>query len=246
MFTMRYDNQFRSMKNKPLFHAMFNLSGGLKTAVLVVLIACGFGASAQRSRAMYSYGGSGGGTTNYGIIIGGDYDKPLSDLGEFYKPAPAFDIGVLKYVGDFTFSLNLGYHQYQPIQATSFYADSISSVSSSISNYSTISYYFGAIYNIALSDNVKFFFGANFGIYYNHYSSSDSADGEVTDSSDTHDEDLYIAPRGGLSFKLSDALDLNLQAKYNLFSPTGNTYDNPDVGHFYKSFATGISFSYRF
>lgn len=242
MFTKRCQNQYPVSKSVSLF----SKTSYLTAVLLAFLLFSGLNSMAQRSRAMYSYGGGGGGTSDYGLIIGGDYDKPLSDLGYYYKAAPAFDIGLLRYAGNFTFGVNIGYHQYQPIQATSFYTDSISSISTSISNYTTVSFYLSAIYNVNLTDDVRFFLGGNFGVYYNHYTSSETDSDTYSDSFDTRDEDIYIAPRAGFSFRIADALDLNLQAKYNLFTPTGNVNDNPDVGHFYKSFATGISFTYRF
>jgi hypothetical protein len=44
---------------------------------------------------------------------------------------------------------------------------------------------------------------------------------------------------------LIDVISLGLEAKYNFFSPSGNSATNPDVGTVYKSYAAGLVLTYK-
>lgn len=216
--------------------------------VFISIIMSALEASAQhRHDAWATFGGGGGGFSDsgYGLLFGAGYDVPAGDLGQTYKAAPAFDLAVVRYTGNFTFSTGLGYHAYQPKQATSTYNDGMGDTSSaSYSNYTVISLYVGAAYNVMLGESSKLYFGLNMGTYFTHYSVNSSS--AVLDlSADVSYENLYLAPRIGFEFPLSNRLSLGVEAKYNFFTPAGNTEDDPNVGHVYKTYAAGAALIFK-
>lgn len=228
--------------NQTIFH---NLLGKLlPLVILVCFMLTGFTAGAQHRHdawATFGGGGGGGGDSGYGISLGAGYDVPGSDLSQTYKAAPVFDLNVVRYVGHFTFNAGLGYHAYQPKQA-SFVSDDGTgdTVTTSFGNYTIVSVYAGAAYNVMLGESSKLYFGLNMGTYFTHYTVTTS--GSFLDfGGDISYENLYLAPRVGLELPLSGSLSVSFEGKYNLFTPAGSTANDPNVGHVYKSFSAGAA-----
>jgi hypothetical protein len=217
----------------------------------VLLLLCCFTANAQHRHdpwAHYGGGGGGGGSddSGYGITLNVDYDTPTGVLGPSFKSAPAFNIGVVHYLGSFTFNATLGYHSYSPKQAIFSYDDGAGSTGTiAYQPYSVFAVYVGAVYNLPLTDGVKLYAGLNWGIYATHYQ-FDQEDQFFSNSADLTEEDLYFAPKLGFNFSINDSMTLGIEGKYNFFTPEGSTDTNPDVGTVYKSYAAGVVLTYKF
>jgi len=195
-----------------------------------------------------TYGGGGNGSSaesGYAIAVNVDYDAPAGILANTFNPAPAFNIGVLHYLGNFTFNATIGYHVYNPKQAVFTYDDGAGGTGvASYDKYDVIAVYAGAVYNVQLAGTTRFYIGLNWGIYGTHYSYA-ATDQFSSNSIDLNEEQLYFAPKLGFNFILSGNISLGLEAKYNFFTPEGNSDTNPDVGTYYKSYAAGLMLTYK-
>lgn len=207
-----------------------------------------FKAEAQhRHDAWATYGGgwSGGSDAEYGISVGAGYDVPSGDLSQTYKAAPAFDLNVVRYVGNFTFNTGLGYHAYKAKQPSFAYDDGMGdTTTASYGNYTVVSIYAGAAYNVIFGEGSRLYFGLNMGTYFTHYSFNITSQ-SYSDDENVGYENLYLAPKIGLEFPLSGKISLGLEAKYNFFTPAGNTNDDPNVGHVYKTYAAGAALIFK-
>jgi len=226
-------------------------SAKISFAVTLSLVIFSIGnANAQHRRDPWAhYGGGGGGGTvtyeGYAIAVSTDYDVPLGDLGTIYKGAPAFNLNLLTYRGDFTFNAGLGYHSYQPKSDSLIYDDGSGGYGSvSYKPFSVVSIYAGAAYNLQVDEGLRFYLGANIGAYYTHFSfeSSDQFGGA---SADISEQEVYLAPKFGFHWMLNSNVGVGLEAKYNLFSPSGNSQDNARVGIVYKSYAVGATLIFK-
>ena len=215
-----------------------------------------FNATAQRSSAMLSYGG-GGSDSKFGIEIGSGLDVPIGTLKDNYKSAPYFDGGFLYYLKDFTFGINAGYRSF-PAKVGSYTEtdDSGNSITTSVSKFSSIKLYASAVYNVNINDDLLVFGGFNIGSYISTYgyTASQAASGDnYYSSSHPTEEEGYIAPKIGLGIKLTDELQLNISANYNLFFTGSYSYNySTDYGSsstsatWYQSASAGASLTYRF
>jgi hypothetical protein len=210
--------------------------------------------SAQAQHHSYSGlsygGGSNGDGSNWGISILGGYDVPTGDLGTTFKAAPTFGIGVKHNYGDFTFNVNIGFVSYKP-KLDTFYFDATDKTAGYIKydNYSSLEFYVGAAYNIAIGDQAKFYFGLDLGSYYNYFS-YDSNDGIGENAANTYNEASYVAPKLGINFMLNDNLSLGIEGKYNFTfsssSGSGNAYDYGYSTTTNKSYSGNLVLTYNF
>jgi len=218
----------------------------LLAVFFVFLVFSGFRADAQLHKDPWANYGGGSSDSGYGISLSAEYDAPAADLATTFKPAPALNLGVVRSFGDFTFNATLGYHVYSPKQAVFYYDDGAGGQGTIVyQNYPVYAFYVGAVYNLQLSDAVKLYAGLNWGLYYTHYA-YDAEDQFSSNSIDLNEEELYVAPKIGLTYLLGGQISLGIEAKYNFFTPEGNSDTSPDVGTVYKSYAAGVVLTYRF
>ncbi|WP_343111968.1 hypothetical protein [Mucilaginibacter sp.] len=203
----------------------------------------------HRSTAALTYGGgsNGGGDfeSGYGITFGLGYDLPLGYLKDIYKPAVSYNLGVSRFLGDFTVGLNVGYHAYKPKDGLiSVEVDNGQNVDQQTIDYTGIfskfkvfEGYASAVYNVDVADGVKINCGLNLGGYYTEniipYFTSD----ETVVPLEQHLRNFYVAPRLGAVFMLSDQIALTLDGKYNFFTPMTKSQYDTGSGTFYTSMA---------
>jgi hypothetical protein len=205
----------------------------LLLTVFITAFCTSFNANAQyrRQTGNLTYGGGsnggGGDGDGWGIIVTAGYDKPTGDFGTTFSGAPAFSLGVVHNLGDFTFNANIGYVSYKPKQDTIFVDPTDPSLGYfQYGHFTSIEIYAGVAYNVSL-DPAKLYFGIDVGSYYNSFSYSTS-DASIGGSSSGQQEG-YIAPKVGFKFPVSDNISIGLEGKYNIMlsssSGTGDSYD---------------------
>ncbi|KLT64772.1 MULTISPECIES: hypothetical protein [Pedobacter] len=189
-----------------------------------------------------------------GVQIGADYDSPLGELKYIYKPAISPNISVLLSQNDrFSANITVGHHVYQP-RAEAFYYlldDGENYGIDTFTQYKVTSIYLGFLYHIRFTDVIKGLAGLNFGIYKTDYETT-STDPYQSSFTGIADRNVYIAPKLGVSFAITESIALNVLAKYNLYSPTGNN-DNftpaifhKDLGKVFTAWSVGTGISYQF
>lgn len=196
-------------------------------------------------------GGSNGDGSNWGISVLGGYDIPTGDLGTTFKAAPTFGVSVKHNLGDFTFNANIGFVSYKP-KLDTFYNDPTDKTAGYIKydNYSSLQFFVGGAYNVAIGDQAKFYFGLDLGSYYNYFSyvSNDGLYGY--DAGNSTDEESYVAPKLGINFNVSDNISLGVEAKYNFLfassSGSGDAYDYGYVTTVNKTFSGNLVLTYNF
>jgi hypothetical protein len=226
-----------------------NLLKGFLTVLVVLLVLSVLQADAQRRKDPWShYGGGGGGSSSesgYAMMLNIDYDTPAGTLGNTFNAAPALNLGVLRYLGSFIFNATIGYHAYNPKQAIFSYDDGAGGTGTVVyDKYTVFAIYAGAVYNLKLADGVGLYAGMNWGVYATHYAYN-AVDQFSASSANLNEEDLYFAPKLGFNAMLNDRIGLGIEAKYNFFSPSGNSSTNPDAGTIYKSYAAGLVLTYK-
>jgi hypothetical protein len=191
--------------------------------------------------------------SKFSISVGTDYDAPVGNLSYTFKPTLNFNLNLLEHSGDFTGSISFGYHAYKPKLDTFYYQLSREGETGSPLEYGKIHYqeftayslYLGLVYNVDITEQLKVYSGINLGAYYTHLGSYQS---DFMGKGDTnfHEQELYIAPRLGFNFMLTDHVGIGLEGKYNFFAPTGKAQYNDRVGTLYNSYATGLRVIYSF
>jgi hypothetical protein len=195
------------------------------------------------AKAQYNYVGGGG---RYGVGLMAGYDVPVGNLSYTFKPAISYGLSAFSYHGDFTASLTIGYHAYQPKLDTFYYqVDATDYGTVHYDNFTVVSLYLGGAYNLQITDGLKGYAGLNFGIYYTRMAFH-SSDLYVNDTENLNEQDLYLAPKLGLTYALNDNISLGVEAKYNSFAPTGQKQDNPLVGTIYSSYTGTFILTYNF
>ena len=231
-----------------MYHNFNALQKKLTKALVLTCFALLIYSSAQAQRGYYS--GYGGSESNWGISIIGGYDVPTGDMGTTFKAAPTFGVSVKHNYGDFTFNANIGYVSYKP-KLDTFYYDPTDKTAGYIKydNFSSLQFYVGAAYNIAISDQAKFYFGIDLGSYYNYFSYVSNA-GLGYDAASSSNEESYFAPKLGINFMLNDNLSLGIEGKYNfLFSSSSGSGDAYDYGYTTttnKSYSGNLVLTYNF
>jgi hypothetical protein len=234
------------------FKACFSKNKLYAKSILILVFACFFSATMaqHRSRAALTYGGgsNGGGEgfeSGYGIAFGIGYDAPLGYLKDIYKPAIAYNLGISRFLGNFTIGLNAAYHAYKPKDGLiTVEVDGSEGADPQVTDYSNIftklkvfEGYASAVYNIDVADGVKLNGGLNLGGYYTvnvvPYFTSD----ETVVPLEQHLRNFYVAPRLGFVFLVSDQIALTLDGKYNFFAPTAKSQYDTGTGTFYTTVA---------
>jgi hypothetical protein len=223
----------------------------LKTVFILMFVCCFGTAMAQhRSHEALTYGGGSGGSnfdSGYGITFGAGIDAPLGNLKSIYKPAVDYSLGVTHFMGNFTVSLNLGYHNYKPkddvVSQTDIAVDDVPVTI--FSNYKVYSGYAGIAYNVDLSENARLYGGANIGGYHTHYAYLlVDPNGDYV-SANLRNINFYIAPRLGVMFAATNHVGISLEAKYNFFAPLKES-ESQSSGTFYTAVAGLAGVTYRF
>lgn len=234
-----------------LFKASFSKQKLYTKSILILIFACFFNtAIAQhRSNAALTYGGgsNGGGDfeSGYAITFGLGYDLPLGYLKDIYKPAVAYNLGVSRFLGNFTVGLNVGYHAYKPKDGLiSLEVDNGETVDQQAIDYTSIfskfkvfEGYASAVYNVEIADGVKINGGLNLGGYYTeNIFPYFTADDNIVPL-EQHLRNFYVAPRLGAMFLVSDQIAITIDGKYNFFAPMTKTQYDTGSGSFYTSMA---------
>jgi len=184
--------------------------------------------------------------SRYGISIGTDYDKPVGNLSYTFKPAINYNLNLLHHYDNFTVSVSAGYHAFKPKLDTFYYQVSDTEYGTAhYENFTVYSFYLGATYDLALSDQLKIYTGINLGMYYTHFALQ-STDFMIHDTEDLHEQDAYFAPRLGFTYMINDNIGIGLEGKYNFFAPTGQKQYNDRVGTLYNSYSAGVRLMFNF
>jgi hypothetical protein len=231
---------------------LFRFKSSLKSFPIVLfaaLIFSGYHANAQRrnNSGLQYGGGSNGGFSDsgYGISMNVDYDAPTSDLGNIYMRAPAYNLSLLYYRSGFTFNATLGYHVYKPKQSAFYYDDGSGGFGTvTYDNYPVYAVYAGGAYNLQLDELFRVYAGLNFGLYFTHFAYH-AVDQFSESTADLNEQQVYIAPKAGFTYMINYHLGVGMEAKYNFFSPSGNSETNPLVGTVYRSYAFGVVLTYN-
>ena len=180
--------------------------------------------------------------SQYGVSIGTDYDVPVGNFSYTFKPAINYNLNLFHHYGDFTASFSAGYHIYKPKADTFYYQKSETDYGKiQYQNFPVYSFYLGATYDLALTEQLKAYGGINMGIYYTHYVF------QSTDfDADLNEQDLYLAPRLGISYMLTNNVGIGIEGKYNFFAPTGDARYDDRVGTLYNSYSVGFRLIYNF
>lgn len=191
--------------------------------------------------------------SKFGLQLNADYDVPLGRLSFTYKPAIAPSLSLLYFTDDnFTINGTIGLFTYKP-KAEEFYYLTGTDPGYGIdtfSDYKVKFAYLGFVYNLSLTDYIKGFAGINFGAYYINYETT-TTDYQISSYSGFADKDVYFSPKLGFSLDVGDNLLLSVQAKYNIFTPTGVNSNltpafNKELGKIYNSYSAGFGLAYKF
>lgn len=188
----------------------------------------------------------------WGVQVGVDYDTPLKKLSEVYKPATTFNVSAIQMDDNSSLEFTLGFINFQP-KAEQFYYSTDAGINDGIatfSNFKITSAYIGWQHYFRLHEYISLAAGFNFGAYFSKQEST-YVDNRFNSTNNIENTNVYFAPKTGICFNLTPSLLLNLQARYNLFAPTGKRDDlmpmfNSDLGTVYQSWSTGISIAYLF
>jgi hypothetical protein len=225
---------------KKLYTALF--SAPLFTKVLSVALVIAI-CSISTVKAQYYGGGS---DLQYGVSVGADYDAPVGNFAYTFKPAINYNLNLLRHDGNFTSSISFGYHVYKPKMDTFYYAATSSDYGTvEYQNFTVVSFYLGGTYDYPVSDQLKVYAGVNFGVYSTHLAFQ-SANFLEDDNEDLHEQNFYLAGRLGFTYMLTDNVGVGIEAKYNFFTPAGDSEDDAQVGTTYFTWSAGLRLTYNF
>lgn len=218
---------------------------GISLIIGLVFLATLSAQAQHRTNQGLTYGG--GGSDNpgdgFGVAINGGYDMPSGDLGKVYKSAPTFGFSLVDNFGDLTLSATVNLVTYKPkIDTVYYYAANQTIGSIAYADNKIMEYYLGASYNIQVDDGLKFYIGANVGIYSDKVAFHTQDVYEDTQFSKTYNE-LYYAPKLGFTFAVDDNFSVSPGARYNFFKPSGN---NNQYVTSNKSLTLGVTLMYIF
>ena len=189
----------------------------------------------------------------YGVQVGSAFDTPIGQLAYTFKPTVAFHLDVLRFYEDENKTVNftIGYNTFKPKEEIFYFlTDGEPGYGTTVySDYKIIPAYLGWMKFFNFSEQMRFGLGFNFGAYFSHFTTESQNGGT---SSDISDINAYIAPKTGLSYDFSNYLQINLQAKYNFFAPTGKNdartpaFNDGRVGTIYRSWSSGLALAYKF
>ncbi|GAB2701314.1 hypothetical protein GCM10027037_28100 [Mucilaginibacter koreensis] len=229
-----------------------NLNFAFKTAVFILLVLAGSAAQAQYNTMRMNFDGNSS-QSGFGLTGGVNIDVPMHNLKEIYKASPSGEVGLQYYYNNWVFGLHGSYRVLQPKQSTFYEADQYGTVYSATSFGSYVSYgfYLSAMYQFPINPKVRLVAGINSGNYFSSYKfiSLDAVSG-ATFSGSASEPQGYIAPKLGLSFRLTEDVSLGVHTQYNVFGNYSYSYNSregaSESGTIYTSWASGVSLSYRF
>ncbi|RCH54181.1 hypothetical protein DJ568_12820 [Mucilaginibacter hurinus] len=187
--------------------------------------------------------GTGGNNLGWGVALNIGYDIPAHNLKETFKATPTYGVSILKTFKAFTFNLSAGYHAYNAKKETvAYFPEDPASPVYLQKPLKVYAFYAGGAYNINLSE-MTFYAGANIGAYFTR-SVYQQIDGVVRTTVTTTEQNVYFAPKLGLTYPVTEKVGLGVEGKYNFFIPRGQ----PDQGGLisYSSYAANIVLSYSF
>ena len=180
------------------------------------------------------------------VSVSADYDVPIARFAYVFKPAIAYTLHLKTFHDNFIYNYSIGYEVFKPKVDTFYYrVNDTGFGTQTFQNFTSVSAYIGVAYNIRATKRFWIYGGLNMGAYFTHYVDH-SVDQFVDSSEDFHEEDLYIAPKIGITYVLSTNVLLSYESKYNLFAPLGQTSDNGRVGTLYNTIGNGISITFKF
>lgn len=188
--------------------------------------------------------------SSYGVQLGADYDVPIGKFSDNYKPVTAYHVDVLWFADEATKTINFtfGYNTFKPKEDIFYFLNTSEEGYGSIvySDYKAYTAYIGWMRNFALTEKLKVGAGFNLGAYISHYINKGPNLYE-----DFGDINAYLAAKTGFSYDVSDHIQLNVQAKYNGFSPTGKNDPrtpmfNGRIGTVNYTWSSGLAIAYKF
>jgi hypothetical protein len=200
--------------------------------ILVFTCFLGTAMAQRRSHEALTWGGGGGGASNfesgYAVSLGLGVDAPMNYLKDIYKPSITYGVGVMRFMGKFTLSLNASYYNYKPKAAydQSIILNETGEVTNAdgaypfiFSDYTVWTGYLSAVYNIDIADGARFYGGVNLGGYYTQYAFINFDPNALDPAANLRTKNFYVAPRLGLIFTVADHIGLSLNSSYNFYAP---------------------------
>lgn len=214
--------------------------------ISIIFLCFCFNADAQRRNDPWLQYGGGYTESGFAVAAGSYYDSPLGSLAATFKPAIGYTVNVLYYRDNFVAGVGIGYHSYSPKQDVFYYDDGSSGVGTTVwQNLPVYSLYLGAAYNVQVNNLFNAYIGADFGVYYTNYAYH-SVDQFSDMTANIYAENLYAGPKAGVNFLVNQHVTAGIEAKFNVFTPSGNSNSDPFVGTVYKTYSVGVALGYRF
>lgn len=226
--------------------------------LFVLLITICSTAKAQRSAGMNADGDVLGGSNHssgsyimqdgWSVSLNGGYESPLGDLKEIYKGAPTFGVTVRKRMGSLVYSGTIDYRQYKPKQSTFTYSDEDTySYTATYGKYSGIGLYAGLAYEVPVG-SASIYGGINGGYVITKYEMIMQDGDDLFLSQSASESAVYIGPKVGLNFPVSNNLGVGLEARYSL-GIVGANYNSREGGSVtpgFNSYAGNLFLTYSF
>ena len=192
-----------------------------------------------------------GNSNTFGVQLGAEYDSPLGNFALSHKPAITYNFSLLKYLNSSHLNLSAGYLNYKPWQPIFTFEDE----GVELGKYTTSDFRVYAIYagwqkDFRLSDVISLGGGVDVGGYFSKYRITISQTGLDSDIT-TEEQNIYLAAKAGFGFNLAEQVQINLQAKYNFFTPS-QTYNSRSTEYSeggwvsYASWSAGLGIAYKF
>jgi hypothetical protein len=241
----------------PISTMRFKPSAVIISLVFFLLICASV--NAQSSRGMNADGDvlAGSNSSSGGVVrqdgwllaFNGGYESPLGDIKQSYKGSPTFGVSVMRRMGHLLYSATADYRSYKPLQSiTQTTYDGTNYYGASFSNYRGIGLYLGIAYELPLSGDINVYGGVNGGFVMVSYKitiddPSFSSTEEVSNA-----QSIYIAPKIGLNFMLSNSIGMALEGRYSL-GTVGASYNSRTGGSTtpgFNSVAGNVFLTYNF
>jgi hypothetical protein len=189
--------------------------------------------------------------TNYAIRIGSDAELPGKNMGD-YRRTLGYNIGLMRLLDHITVGINLSYREFSPktlLAITQIDAAHQSTIT--YSNYTAFLAYINGAYNVPLTQALNVYGGVNIGLGYNTSYSRYATDNSST-SLGGGCKQIYLAPQLGFGFAVSNNLEVDIHAGYNLFMQSGNITNDASSGFTgvaptsYSAIMTGVGLIFKF
>jgi hypothetical protein len=173
-------------------------------------------------------------------------------MREIYKGGPTFGVSLTKRVSHFILSGAVDYRLYQPIQASfpielEFLGETTTIGTLTFSNFTGIGASVGGAYETSITPSASFYIGLNGGFIFSSHSLTVESDIDI--QTETIKSNIpYIGPKIGLNFAVTNAINIGVEARYNLGLSKNNynitTIDSPPDS--FKSYAGNLFLTYNF